>query len=79
MKTLASFSILLLSAITWQGCGGEEEPGPVDCNNDPVELRMVDVNLNFAVQFHISGDEAKQVIAPGLFAYGKNTVVLSDV
>ena len=27
--------------MTWQGCGSEEGPEPVDCNNNPVQLTVV--------------------------------------
>lgn len=49
MKKRLFIVYLLLSAMAWQRCENEEEPGPVDCMTNPVELSLVsteDSNCN---------------------------------
>jgi hypothetical protein len=43
MKTILSVIIVFITAITWQGCGSEEGPEPIDCTKDPVQLSVVSV------------------------------------
>jgi hypothetical protein len=45
MKKRKSFIVVsaLVSFITWQGCEKESDPGPVDCDNNPVMLEATSV------------------------------------
>lgn len=33
--------VIAMQAVTWLGCGSEEEPAPVDCNANPVAVALV--------------------------------------
>jgi hypothetical protein len=43
MKTILSLFTVFIAAVTWQGCGSEEAPEPIDCTKDPVQLSLVSV------------------------------------
>ena len=61
MKTIISVTIVLISAMTWQGCGSDEGPEPVDCAKNPVELSLVSAQNTNCDQ----SDGSIEVIATG--------------
>lgn len=56
-----SLTIVLFSALLWQGCGSEEGPEPVDCTKNPVVVTVVSVANTNCDQ----SDGSIEVIATG--------------